>query len=153
MVSLECHGRKLMRSILFSCPHPPDSFLHFFCSFSSILILWELLYICYIICCKRALNSWVYWIKHHVAPHQVVGIRVYRSFLIITVWVNLTQTKNNMWGQRYLLIYCLYMCFYYSLQLAVCSEPHSLWAATTNSTINNWVRLLFCSKPFQNLKF
>lgn len=56
VVSLECHGRKLMRSILFSCPHPPDSLLHFFCSFSSILILWELLYICYIICCKKTIE-------------------------------------------------------------------------------------------------
>ena len=86
--------------------------------------------------------------------HEKLGdSRENRESWQVWVWVNSTQTKNYMWGQPYLLIYCLYLCFSYSLQLELCSETHSLWVATTNSTINNWVRLLLCSKPFQNLKF
>ena len=32
---------------------------------------------------------------------------------------------------------------FHSFQLEVCHDPHSLWVATTNSTINNWVRHLY----------
>ena len=36
-----------------------------------------------------------------------------------------------------------FTCYSSLFQLELCHDPHSLWVATTNSTINNWVRTYY----------